>query len=249
MLSNELARLAGVTVRALRHYHRIGVLVEPERRSNGYREYDVHDLIRVLRIKRLAALGIPLDRMPALLDDDANEAGELLDELDAELTAQIDRLIGQRAIIAHLRTSGAAPDLPPELAPFLAAFAAGQSRERATYDRDQSVLLAHFAGVDGLAQIARLYERLSDSAIAPAVKDIDEKFGPLGPDSTDREVNELTELFAAVLTPIVADRVGAEPTVDLAAVADIFAQHSADLLNEQQQRLLEHLERRLGGDA
>ena len=55
--------------------------------------------------------------------------------------------------------------------------------------------------------------------------------------------------FAAVLTPIVADRVGAEPTVDLAAVADIFAQHSADLLNEQQQRLLEHLERRLGGDA
>ncbi|EED6225780.1 MerR family DNA-binding transcriptional regulator, partial [Salmonella enterica subsp. enterica serovar Haifa] len=49
MHSNELARLAGVTVRALRHYHQVGILAEPERRSNGYREYDVHDLIRVLR--------------------------------------------------------------------------------------------------------------------------------------------------------------------------------------------------------
>lgn len=123
MHSGELARLAGVTVRALRHYHQVGVLAEPERRSNGYREYDVHDLIRVLRIKRLASLGVPLERMPDLLDDARDDAGQLLDELDAELAAQIDRLTQQRDLIARLRDHNAAPDLPPELAPFLAVFA------------------------------------------------------------------------------------------------------------------------------
>lgn len=33
-----MARLAGVTVRTLRHYHQVQVLAEPPRTSNGYRE-------------------------------------------------------------------------------------------------------------------------------------------------------------------------------------------------------------------
>ncbi|MEV4016841.1 MerR family DNA-binding transcriptional regulator [Nonomuraea angiospora] len=37
MLSSELAELAGVTVRTLRHYHQIGLLPEPRRASGGYR--------------------------------------------------------------------------------------------------------------------------------------------------------------------------------------------------------------------
>ena len=45
MRSGELAALAGVTVRTLRHYHQIGLLPEPERGGNGYRDYDVHDLL------------------------------------------------------------------------------------------------------------------------------------------------------------------------------------------------------------
>ncbi|WP_084195160.1 MerR family DNA-binding transcriptional regulator [Streptosporangium amethystogenes] len=37
MNSSELGSLAGVTVRALRHYHQVGVLDEPPRGPNGYR--------------------------------------------------------------------------------------------------------------------------------------------------------------------------------------------------------------------
>lgn len=117
MHSGELARLAGVTVRALRHYHQVGVLAEPKRGNNGYRNYDVHDLIRVLRIKRLASLGIPLERMPDLLNDTAVGGEGLLDELDTELAGQIQRLTGQRELIARLRVHNAPPDLPLELAP------------------------------------------------------------------------------------------------------------------------------------
>ena len=49
--SNELAKLAGVTVRTLRHYHAIGLLDEPPRQANGYRDYRPEDLLRVLRIR------------------------------------------------------------------------------------------------------------------------------------------------------------------------------------------------------
>lgn len=246
MHSNELARLAGVTVRALRHYHQVGVLAEPDRRSNGYREYDVHDLIRVLRIRRLASLGIPLERMPDLLDDTSDDAGELLDELDAELAAQIDRLTAQRDVIARLRTSNAAPDLPPELAPFLAVFAAGMSPELATFDRDQSVLVAHVVGEEGMPHLARFYERLSDPARIPAVADVSRRFGRLGPDSTEQEIAELIESFMTTFAPVVAELAASEPPIELGAAADVVAEHISDLLNEQQQRALEGFAGRFG---
>ena len=43
MRSNEVAKLAGVTVRTLRHYHQLGLLSEPPRRANGYRDYSPAD--------------------------------------------------------------------------------------------------------------------------------------------------------------------------------------------------------------
>lgn len=69
MRSNEVAKTAGVTVRTLRHYHQLGLLPEPPRSANGYREYTAADLARVLRIKRLASLGFPLARIGALLEE------------------------------------------------------------------------------------------------------------------------------------------------------------------------------------
>jgi AraC-like DNA-binding protein len=51
--TREIAELAGTSLRAVRHYHEVGLLAEPERRANGYKQYGVAHLIRVLRIKRL----------------------------------------------------------------------------------------------------------------------------------------------------------------------------------------------------
>jgi len=45
MRIGELAAIAGVTTRTVRHYHRIGLLPEPERQSNGYREYSLRDAV------------------------------------------------------------------------------------------------------------------------------------------------------------------------------------------------------------
>ena len=109
MRSNKVARIAGVTVRTLRHYHALGLLPEPPRSANGYRDYAPADLARVLRIKRLASLGFPLTcigEVMAQVDAGASADGPATDplaELDRELEQEIARLEEQRRVIASLR--------------------------------------------------------------------------------------------------------------------------------------------------
>lgn len=122
MRSAEIAKHAGITVRTLRHYHAIGLLAEPARSANGYRDYGAEDLLRVLRIRQLASLGFTLDKIGEMLDDlDAERSGHadaptsaaaLLDELDEALQAQIAHLQGQRELIARLREHDLAADYP-----------------------------------------------------------------------------------------------------------------------------------------
>lgn len=61
--TRDLAAIAGTTPRTLRHYHQIGLLPEVGRDANGYRRYGVGDLVRLLRIRQLAASGLPLRKI------------------------------------------------------------------------------------------------------------------------------------------------------------------------------------------
>jgi MerR family transcriptional regulator, thiopeptide resistance regulator len=74
----ELAGLAGVTVRTLHHYDRIGLVRPSERTPAGYRSYDVHDLDRLQQVLVYRELGFPLEEVATLLDDpDADPAAHL----------------------------------------------------------------------------------------------------------------------------------------------------------------------------
>src|ERR1700680_2594003 len=65
--AGEFAKRAGVTVRTLHHYDRLGLL-SPEGRSDaGYRLYGEDDLARLQHIAALKFLGIPLRRIKELL--------------------------------------------------------------------------------------------------------------------------------------------------------------------------------------
>ncbi len=67
---HEFAELAGVTVKALRHYDRLGLL-RPVRAGTGrYRRYQERDLERLEQIVALKFLGVPLKGMAALLQGD-----------------------------------------------------------------------------------------------------------------------------------------------------------------------------------
>jgi DNA-binding transcriptional MerR regulator len=65
----ELARLAGVTVRTLHHYDRIGLVTPSDRTAAGYRSYDVRDLDRLQQVLVYRELGFPLEEVATLLDD------------------------------------------------------------------------------------------------------------------------------------------------------------------------------------
>jgi DNA-binding transcriptional MerR regulator len=76
--AREFAGLAGVTVRALHHYDRIGLL-KPLRSSSGYRLYSLADLERLEQITALKFLGIPLGEIKTLLESSPLTLGESLD--------------------------------------------------------------------------------------------------------------------------------------------------------------------------
>ncbi|MCC7007688.1 MAG: MerR family transcriptional regulator [Acidobacteria bacterium] len=62
----EFAKLAGVTVRALHHYDRVGLL-RPRRGAGGYRVYTARDLEMLEQIVVLKFVGIPLRQIAGLL--------------------------------------------------------------------------------------------------------------------------------------------------------------------------------------
>jgi DNA-binding transcriptional MerR regulator len=113
--TREIAELAGTSLRAVRHYHEVGLLAEPERRANGYKQYGVAHLVRVLHIKRLTDLGFSLSQIAAMGDID-DHPGEALRALDAELAAAIERLQRARVELGLILHQSLPTDLPPEFA-------------------------------------------------------------------------------------------------------------------------------------
>lgn len=204
MRSAELAAVAGVTVRTLRHYHQVGVLPEPPRRSNGYREYDVRDLVRVLRILRLASLGIPLDRMAEILDGDA-APDALLDELDRELESRIAELVAQRELVAQIRRERLAPDLPPDVG------RVSSRLEDPRSERDLSVLLAHLTDDPTRARLVAYYDRATSPEMIASSDALVRRFSALAPDSSDAEIEAVAAEFVEQIRVL-------DPPLDLGLV-------------------------------
>jgi DNA-binding transcriptional MerR regulator len=93
----EFAELAGVTVRALHHYDRIGLL-KPQRGNSGNRLYRLQDLERLEQIAALKFLGIPLQEIKLLLK---HGPLTLVDSLHVQLQALAEkRSLIDRAITA-----------------------------------------------------------------------------------------------------------------------------------------------------
>jgi DNA-binding transcriptional MerR regulator len=99
---SQLAAYAGVTARAVRHYHKIGLLPEPERDPSGYRTYDATAVVRLIRIHTLAGAGVPLARVQELLDAGPEEFADAVQDIDKDLRAEIRRLQGTRKRLARL---------------------------------------------------------------------------------------------------------------------------------------------------
>lgn len=99
----ELARLTGVSTKAIRYYEEIGVLEEPERSANGYRKYRPEAVDRLRFVKDAQVTGLTLAEIGTILEQ--RSKGEstcehvmvLLDRHLEELEARIATLTKTRS--------------------------------------------------------------------------------------------------------------------------------------------------------
>jgi DNA-binding transcriptional MerR regulator len=91
-----------VTVRAVRHYHQIGLLPEPERDASGYRRYGATAVVSLIKIRTLANAGVPLSEIRQMLEADAPAFAEAVQRIDCQLRDEIERLETSRKQIAQL---------------------------------------------------------------------------------------------------------------------------------------------------
>lgn len=96
----QVARLSGVTSRTLRHYDSIGLLPPTTLAPNGYRQYDVHALVRLQRILLLRAMDVPLAEIGQILANDDVEVDALRGHLD-RLRAERERLDRRIAAVEY----------------------------------------------------------------------------------------------------------------------------------------------------
>jgi len=138
----QLAAYAGVTVRAVRHYHQIGLLPEPERDASGYRRYGPTAVVSLIKIRTLANAGVPLSQIRQMLEADASTFAEAVQRIDSHLRDEIERLETSRKQIAQL-AAGDSLALPPEVVSYLDRLREIEVSERMVEaERDGWILVA-----------------------------------------------------------------------------------------------------------
>ncbi|ANC31765.1 MerR family transcriptional regulator [Isoptericola dokdonensis] len=100
----DVARLAGVSSRTLRHYDQIGLLAPSGTGPGGLRQYDDAAVRRLQRILLLRDLGLPLADVAAVLDEQTDEADALRGHL-AALRAERSRVDRQIASVGRTLTA------------------------------------------------------------------------------------------------------------------------------------------------
>ena len=111
--AHEFAQRAGVTVRTLHHYDRLGLLKPARRTTAGYRLYGARDFARLQQIVTLKFIGLPLKEIKQLLDGREFELTTTLQLQRDVLTEQrqrIDRALAAINRAEWLLTAHGAPD-------------------------------------------------------------------------------------------------------------------------------------------
>lgn len=163
MTIGALAGFAGTTPRAIRHYHTVGVLPEPARRDNGYRQYDLGDAARLVRVRRLIELGLSLAQVADAVGS-AEESGadlrQVLVQLDADLARQEQAIGERRRRLANLLAREGDLAVSDEVADVLRQFTAAVSEaapEQVAQERELLEMIEVTNGPERFAEVAAQY--------------------------------------------------------------------------------------------
>lgn len=107
----DLARRAGLTAKAVRHYDRIGLLRPDLVDDAGYRWYLPARVDDARHVAVLRSVDVPLEEIGVYLGDPTALAGILATQR-RRLDARLERVRGQRHILDHLHTDGLEHPMP-----------------------------------------------------------------------------------------------------------------------------------------
>lgn len=187
--TRELADLAGTTVNTIRHYHRAGLLEQPERMSNGYKQYRARHLVRLLQIRRLRDLGVPLAQIEAVgLDNGAGAAPALL-AIDADLASSIERLQRARAEIRAILEGTTATDVPAGFEDIAGKLSAPE--------RSLMLVYSQLYDESAMADLRKMVDADPD--------DVSAAFDALAPDADDATRQRIAEVMAPQLAQHLTD--------------------------------------------
>jgi MerR family transcriptional regulator, thiopeptide resistance regulator len=187
----DVARLAGLTVRTLRHYDEIGLLVPSARSGAGYRLYDDGDVRRLYRILALRGMGFPLEEIARTLaaegEDPRPALRRHLERIDDEL-ALTERL---RAQLAHIlavldRADEPSGDLFIEAIEVMTRVETYYTPEQLAQLRERADAL----GADGLKRAERDWAELIEAV---------ERERVAGTDPADPRLDPLVERWTALV--------------------------------------------------
>lgn len=201
MKSKELAEFTGVTIRALRHYHALGLLEEPPRNTNGYREYRAADAAQVLRIKHMRSLGFSLQKIKELLaaQPQPTTIVEAIDELDRELAEEVRRLEEQRALLQHLKETDSDPDAPIEFSEYLRRLRENGASDTLLNAERSGLYLAKQESTlanEDLSAVSDFLSLLTEGKNAAQYVHLSELFHSLTPSCPESQRQELVEDFS-----------------------------------------------------
>lgn len=223
--TRQLAELAGTTVKAVRHYHEIGLLEMPERAANGYKQYTTSHLVRLLHIARLKDLGIPLSEIAAI-DDTGHDLQDAIRVIDEELSQTISRLQRVRAELAVLGVNRAPLTTPSPFEPV-----AGALSER---DRSLLTVYSHVLQSDALDDLRQLMAEQGEEADA---------FDLLPEDADGEAIDAVAEHLAVTIRqqqarfPRMVD-ITESSALGARRTADVIVAAVGELYNEAQLRAL-----------
>lgn len=170
----QLASYAGVTVRAVRHYHAKGLLPEPERDHSGYRRYDAAAVVELIRIRTLAEAGVPLSRVKELLAADEETFAAAVEDIDRRLRAEIRERQRHRERVARL-AAGESLALPPDAVAYLRRLRElGVSERMIEGERDAWIVVAAQLPDRMPVFIRSKQEQIDDASLVAFYRELDD---------------------------------------------------------------------------
>ncbi|HYS35638.1 MAG TPA: MerR family transcriptional regulator [Pseudonocardiaceae bacterium] len=181
-----LARACGITVRALHHYDRIGLLAPEARTRSGHRRYTDRDLHRLYQIRALQGLGLSLEQIAVVLADQ-DDGRDSMATLRDVLATQLRGLDEQATRLAEIRGR-----------------ISGLLRQ---VDADQLPDPHHFMAT---LELMSMYE----TYFTPQQRDqLAERRAELGPEAVQAAQQEWADLVEALLPHVAADTPVDDPQV------------------------------------